>query len=256
MVRMEGREIPEERSSEGLTTQPPFLKKEVTTCLPLQCIFRKQGGVQKSMGHKRSTEDWDANLSPVTLRLLIFPQNEAVCLPVTSRPPIWQPAFQSFISLELRDPWNGGPFRNTPLFKIITYLYFLTTSNWRNDCLSVTLHIMSLNLFWIQCICLTLHKLFSSAGIAVLLSSPGFHYMYGFWLDFKLSTKALHYMKCVWMNFLLSSACTILELLGVEEGWFVCAYDPWVMQALRLICFRPGDGLQPVFRLAPQPKHC
>ena len=33
---------------------------------------------------------------------------------VTSQPPIWQPAFWNSISLELRDPWNGGAFRNAP----------------------------------------------------------------------------------------------------------------------------------------------
>ena len=35
-------------------------------------------------------------------------------LPVTSQPPIWQLAFWSFISLELRDPWNREPVRNAP----------------------------------------------------------------------------------------------------------------------------------------------
>ena len=40
---------------------------------------------------------------------------------VTSRPPIWQLAFWSLISLELRDPWNGGPSRNAPQQQALHY---------------------------------------------------------------------------------------------------------------------------------------
>ena len=76
--------------------------------------IRKRGGVQKSMDHKVPWETGILICHPVTSRPLIFPQKEQFHLLVTSRPPIGQLAFWHFISLELRDPWNGGPFRNAP----------------------------------------------------------------------------------------------------------------------------------------------
>ena len=60
---------------------------------------------------------------PVTSRPLICQQKKQFYLPITSRPPIWQLAFWSFISLELRDPWNGGPFRNAPTLTLQSLLF-------------------------------------------------------------------------------------------------------------------------------------
>ena len=60
-------------------------------------------------------EDWGTDSSPCKLRDHSFPcRKKQFYHLVTSRPPIWQLAFWIFISLELRDPWNGGPFRNAP----------------------------------------------------------------------------------------------------------------------------------------------
>ena len=87
-------------------------------CLPLWhkiITSGKRGGVQKSMGHK---VPWKTGMLICRLVLLdhsFSRRKKQFHLPVTSRPPIWQLAFRSFISLELRDPWNGGPFRNAPL---------------------------------------------------------------------------------------------------------------------------------------------
>ena len=58
-------------------------------------------------------EDWDADLSPCNFTTTHFlAEKKQFCHLVTSRPPIWQLALWIFISLKLRDPWNGGPFRN------------------------------------------------------------------------------------------------------------------------------------------------
>ena len=48
----------------------------------------------------------------VTSRPLISCRKKQFYHLVTSRQPIWQLAFWIVISLELRGPWNGGPFRN------------------------------------------------------------------------------------------------------------------------------------------------
>ena len=62
-------------------------------------------------------EDWDADLSPCNFTTFHFPT-------VSSRTPIWQRAFWSFSSLELRDPWNRGPCRNALYLLWICFLAF------------------------------------------------------------------------------------------------------------------------------------
>ena len=79
-------------------------------------IFRKRG-IQKSMGNKAPWKTGMLIYLPVTSRPLIsLHRKKQFHHLVTSRPPIWQLAFWISISLQLRDPWNGGPFRNAPNF--------------------------------------------------------------------------------------------------------------------------------------------
>ena len=62
-------------------------------------------------------EDWDADLSPCNFATTHFLQKEAVSSPCNLKfATSYLTAFiLDIISLELRDPLNGGPFRNVPL---------------------------------------------------------------------------------------------------------------------------------------------
>ena len=77
--------------------------------------FRKRGGVQNSMGNKVPWKIGTLIYLPVTSRPLFSCRKKQFYHLVTSRPAIWRLSFWIFISLELRDPWNGGPFRNAPM---------------------------------------------------------------------------------------------------------------------------------------------